>query len=203
MKKNNTKKEKSIMIQMDNIPNLLKLPGQEEATKKIMRQGLERDLNKRISRYKELPPFIIKLKGKNDDYVNLLHEARQLYVEGKFYSCVVMCGVASERIAKDILEGIIFIKKLNKGRPDKFFNQLDRVQMDVVRELIIASGVVDNPMRKSFTGLACLRDKYVHARSLGIQKDAQKAIKYLHEIIEGTVSVFKKYKIQKGKLIPK
>ena len=146
---------------------------------------------------------MLQASGKKNEYIKLLHEARELYVEGKFYSCVTMCGVTSERIAKDILRRIVLVKKLDKTNPSKFFNHLDRIPMEIIRELIITAGVVDSQLRKAFTELSGLRDKYVHARKVSSQKDAQKAFKYLNEIIEETVSVFKKYKIQQGKLVPK
>lgn len=196
-----SKKNKSILIQKDTIPNILKLPGQEEFVKGILREESEQSLDTRISRYRELPAIMVKMKDEKDEYVKILHEARRLYEEGKFYSCVAMCGVTSGRIAKDILKRIIIVKKVNKATPSKFFNQLDGIPMDVVRELIIAAGSVDSSLRNAFKQLASLRYKYVHARQISSQEDAQKAIKYLHEIIEGTVSVFKEYKIQKGKLV--
>jgi len=207
-KKPKEKNGKSILIQMDTIPNLLKLKGQEESAKELMRQELERDLGKRISRYKELPAIMIQVSGKNgkDEYAKLLQEARKLYVEGKFYSCVIICGVTSERIAKDILRKMIALKLLKK--PDKtkilnFLKQLDRIPMDVVYNSIIAVEAVNKSTRKTFEKLSKLRDNYVHARRVESQEDAQKAIKYLHEIVEETVSVFKKYKIQQGKLVLK
>lgn len=196
-------KKRSVLIQMDTIPNLLKLPGKEKFVKDLLRQKLEQDLNKRISRYKELPAFIVELRKKHEEYPKLLHEARSLYIEGKFYSCVAMCGVTSERIAKDVLRRIILVKKFKKASPSKFFNQIDRIPMDVIRELLIWAGAVDKSLRDAFIDLANLRNKYVHARRVGSKADAQKAIKYLHEIVEGTASVFKKYKIQQGKLVKK
>lgn len=201
-KKNNSG-DKKILINIDTIPNILKMPGQEKFAKDSLRQELEQDLDNRISRYKELPAIMVQMKSDKDEYVKLLHEARKLYIEGRFYSCITMCGVTSERIAKDILKRIILIKKLNGTNPSNFFKQLDRIPMDVVRELIIAAGAVDSSLRNDFTKLADLRDKYVHARSIESQNDARKAVKHLHAIVEGTVSVFKKYKIQQGKLVLK
>jgi len=201
-KKNNSG-DRKILINIDTIPNILKLSGQENFVKDTLRQELEQDLDNRISRYKELPAIMVQMKNEKDEYIKLLHEARKLYVEGRFYSCIAMCGVTSERITKDILKRIVLIKKLDKSNPPNFFKQLDRIPMDVVRELAIAAGAVDNSLRNDFTRLAGLRDKYVHARSIESQNDARKAVKYLHNIIEGTVSVFKRYKIQQGKLVPK
>lgn len=203
IKKRESKTNGKIMVNMDTIPNILKLPGQENFAKDLLRQRLEQDLDNRISRYKELPAFIIEIKDKGDNYVDLLHEARDLYVEGKFYSCIAMCGVTSERIAKDILKRSILIRKLEKTNPSRFSHQLDRIPMDIVRELVISAGLVEESIRSDFTELSNLRDKCVHARMIASKNDAQKAIKYLHNIIEETVSVFKKYKIQEGKLMPK
>jgi len=201
--KENKPKNNRILINMDTIPNILKVPGHEKDVKDILRQQLERDIDNRISRYKELPAIMVQMKYEKDEYVGLLGEARMLYVEGKFHSCIAMCGVTSERIAKDIFKRTILIKILDKTNPSGFSKQLDRVPMDIVRELIIAAGAIDSSLRNAFTELSSLRDRYVHARKMGSQKDAQEAIKYLHDIIEGTVSVFQKYKIQQGKLVPK
>ena len=203
MKKPKAKKKKSILVQIDTIPNLLKLKGQEKSIKEEMRQKLEQSLDERIARYKELPALIVELKKEDEEYSKLLQEARSLYVEGKFYSCVAMSGITSERIAKDILKRIIMFKKFKGASVSNFFNQMDRITMDVVRELIIQAGAVDKSLRGAFIELSKLRDKYVHARKIGSEEDAKKAIKYLHEIIEGTVSVFKKYKLEQGKLVPK
>ncbi len=39
----------------------------------------------------------------NDEYLELLTEARELYRSGHFYSCVAMSGIVAERLVKDLL----------------------------------------------------------------------------------------------------
>lgn len=43
----------------------------------------------------------------------------------------------------------------------------------------------------------------IHAGGQSPYEDAKEAIEYLHSIVEETVSVFRHYEIQQGKLVPK
>jgi hypothetical protein len=47
----------------------------------------------------------VKIEG---EYLELLIEARKLYVEGYFYSCVAMCGIVAEDSLKIMRESASF-----------------------------------------------------------------------------------------------
>ena len=51
---------------------------------------------------------------------------------------------------------------------------------------------------KAAKDLVEIRNKYVHARGKNHEKDASDAIKYLHVIVEDTVSIFKDFDLQHG-----
>src|SRR5262245_48293864 len=57
--------------------------------RKLLLGKFEERLNECVERMFELPAIYV-LTG---DYLDLLLESRQLFIEGKFYSCVAMCGI--------------------------------------------------------------------------------------------------------------
>ena len=198
----NIDKSETLQVHLDTIPNLLKVQGQEEKVKNMLRDKFEKGINAMIMRYRELPAIIVEY-GR---YSNLLLEARQLYLEGKYYSCVAMCGITAERIAKEVLRKNLLIRKKKdewNSPSDEQSEILDRIDMNSIRELLVKSGIVDNSLRKPFQSLAELRNKYSHATGDSPNDDAKSAIEYLHQIIDGTVSVFVNYDISDGTFILK
>jgi len=71
--------------------------------------ALRKDPADAVERIWKLPPII--LKEPFGDYVELLLETRDLFVAGQFYSCVAMCGIVGERLAKDILRASVLVEK--------------------------------------------------------------------------------------------
>ena len=202
MKKKDIKEyTNTIQVHLDTVPNILKMPGQEGKVKDMLREKVEKRLDEMILRYRELPAIMVHF----GEYSELLLEARDLYVEGKYYSCVAMCGITSERIAKELLQtSLLMRKKENWAFPsDEQAAVLDKIEMNNIRELLIKSEVIDNNLRKPFQNLSELRNKYAHATGEKPKEDAKLSINYLHQIIEGTVSVFKNHEIKKGKLVLK
>ncbi len=190
------KKNKSSLkqVNIDTIPNIMEMTGKDDTARSILRLKFNANFENMIARYKELPAIIVEY-GR---YSPLLLEARELFIEGKFYSCVAMCGISAERIAKEILRNNIKIKRDKKKwtlPSDEQSSILDRLDMYALRELLVKSNIIDISLRKPFTELAELRNKYAHALQINPKKDAKAAIDYLHQIIEGTVSVIGKYKI--------
>ncbi len=204
-KKKQPQKTSTIKIHLDTIPNLLNNPimGKEEEknVKQMFRSGLERKLNDMIIRYKSLPPIMVHL-GK---YSEFLIEARDLFIKGSFYPCIAMCGITAERIGKELLRrSVLLRKKGNWAFPsDEQAAILDHIRMNDAIGLLIKSSVIDKDLKSPFQKLTKIRNKYVHAGGKDPKQDSQEAIKHLHTIIEGTVSVFKHYEIQKGKLVLK
>ena len=191
--KNTTEKR----VHFDFTPNLARTD--KEAVKKQLAGNDKITLDQRVERYSELSAYM----AYESVYSKLITETRKLYIEEKFYSCIIMCGVTAETIAKDILKKNLFLKQgQNYELPNSGVNEtLDRIDMETVRRLLIKSKLIQ-PKLIPFDKLAELRNKYAHGGMTESKKDALKAIKYLHQIIENTVSIFKDYKILNGKLVP-
>src|SRR6266498_3138720 len=66
-----------------------------------LRWQLAMRLDASIDRGFELPSLIVN--NPDGEYLALLLEARQLYIDGYFYACVAMCGIVNERLIKDTL----------------------------------------------------------------------------------------------------
>lgn len=198
---NGDKDHIKIAISGDSLPILLNTPERIEQYKQSLRNALEKNIDDMIKRYKELPSYLIGFGS----YLELLVEARELYIEGKYYSCIAMCGVTAERIAKDLLFTLIQFEKKGKLSlaNQKQFKLLDKIDLNIIRELLYISGVIDKPTKKAFIYIAELRNTYLHSVGNNKQNDAKKAIKYLHTIIDGSVSIYKYFDIKNGKLVEK
>ena len=89
---------------LDNRP---KSPHTDEQRKKFredLTQKFEKNLPAAVERIWKLPCLNI-----SKPYTDLLFEARELFVEGHFYSCVAMCGIVGERLIKDMLRASVSV----------------------------------------------------------------------------------------------
>lgn len=97
---------------MDNRP---RSPHTDEQRKKFradLTQRFMKDLPATIERIWELP--CLNITSVSKPYPDLLIEARELFVNGYFYSCVAMCGIVGERLIKDVLRNSVSIEKDEK-----------------------------------------------------------------------------------------
>jgi hypothetical protein len=175
--------------------------GRQNAVNRLT-QDFERRLEGAVERQWNLPPIMVILQG---EYLELLREARDLYIDGRFYSCVAMCGIVSERLIKDMLRASVLIVKDGKvERPEsEAFNQLERVDISSLARFIQKTGLLSEEAYKAAKNLGELRNDYAHARGRQSQNDALKAIKYLHQVVEGTVSIFKDHEFKDGAWVRK
>jgi hypothetical protein len=174
-----------------------------ENFRKLLRQGFEGRLEDCVERMWVLPPLAVKPEG---EYLALLRESRELYVDGRFYSCVAMCGIVGERLIKDVLRGSLLIQKEGTAASpsEKAFDQFERVEVSGIVRFLKETEILSDDAAKAAKDLGELRNDYAHARGKDPQPDALKAIKMLHTLVEGTVSIFKDNEIKEdGSFGPK
>jgi hypothetical protein len=75
---------------------------------RMLRERCDEGLEAAVERMWDLPPMAVRPEG---EYLALLIEARELYVTGRFYSCVAMCGIVGERLTKDALRASILVQR--------------------------------------------------------------------------------------------
>lgn len=165
----------------------------------ILRPG---DLPSRDDRW-ELPSMAVKMTNtepdktlappRQDVYVALLLEARDLFVAGHFHACVAMCGIVAERLVKDMFRAsvLVDIKGKTERPSDGAFDQLERVEISGLTRFLNESQLLSNAAAKAAKELSELRNGYAHARGRNPPADARDAVRLLDALVTDTVSVMK------------
>jgi len=194
-----------VTVFLDATPNLLKHPVGKTMLRKtlaqFMHENIDSNIDKMVDRYAFLPALMVH----HGEYCKLLSQARDLFVWGFFYSCVPMCGIVAERIVKDIFSRTLLVVSGAKATAPnlKAKKDLESFGAKEICDFLIDSGILDENLRSPLKGLGELRNKYAHAGGKKPEEDARKSIKHLHSIVEGTVSVFREFDVQHGKLVRK
>jgi hypothetical protein len=193
-----------MQVYIDFLSNQPKTEQVKEQNSQMMRERFEQRLPAMSERIWELPPIV--LHNPDGEYVQLLLESRELFIAGFFYSCVAMCGIVGERLIKDMFREAVLIFK--EGQPpfrpkSEAFDQLERVEVNGIIRFLNEAGLLDDAAKKAAEDLVGLRNKYAHARGKEPEADAIKAVKWLHGLVEGTVSVFKSFEIKDGAFVRK
>ena len=191
-------------IYIDLLSNQPKTEQAKQQNSQMMRERFEAKLPTAVERIWQLPP--VMLHNPEGEYVQLLLESRELFIYGFFYSCVSMCGIVGERLIKDMFRAAVLIFKEGKRpfRPtDKAFEQFERVEVSGIIRFLNEAGLLEDAAKKAAEELVTLRNKYAHARGKEPEADAIQAVKWLHALLEGTVSVFKNFEIKDGAFVRK
>ena len=187
-------------LYLDTTSNLIKAGIKEEFIKKQIISGYTSNIDAFYARYGELPSLLVNF----GPYMQQLLETRKNYVIGNFYSCVIMCGVTAETIAKDILKKNVLIKKeLTKEEIEEVSQQFDRIDMETIKRILLKSKLIDPSLKVPFKKLAELRNEYAHGSHTSVKEDSTKALNYLTTILDKTVSIFNTHEIKEGKLFLK
>jgi hypothetical protein len=187
----------SIPVFLDLLPNAPKTDQSREKFRQILRERFEQRLPNSVDRIWLLPPLILKPEG---EYLALLLEARDLFVDGRFYACVAMCGIVGERLIKDLMRASVLVQTSSGPQtpPTVAFDQLERIQISGVIRFLNEANLLSEEAKNAAIGLTEMRNKYAHARGMSPQSDSLKAIEQLHLMVENTVSMFKDYEIRGG-----
>jgi len=171
--------------------------------RELLRHRFEERLSDSVERIWELPAVL--LSKPNAEYLTLLLEARQLYLDGYFYSCVAMCGIVGERLIKDVFRACVLVQK--NGHPqvpaETAFDQFEHVEVSGIIKFLEKADLLSPEAASAATKLGEVRNRYVHARGKEPDSDALRSIKFLHTLIEGTVSVMKDFEFKDGALVRK
>ena len=190
-------------VYLDLLPNQPKNDENRERFAKRLRDLSESRVSDAVERMWELPPIV--LTPPSGEHVSLLLEARELFLWGHFYSCVAMCGVVGERLVKDVLRASVIVEREGYAyRPkNAAFDQFERVEVSGIVRFLKDAELLSDEAAQASGELGKLRNKYAHARGKDFEKDAIEAIRQLHTLVEGTVSVFKDFEIRNGALVRK
>jgi hypothetical protein len=130
--------------------------------------------DKRLS---QLPPLLIEV----GPYCKLLRDARDLFVDGQFYACIIMCGTSLEKFQRD------------KAKP---YGAKRKHKMPQVRSML--KSVLKSGTLTLCKSMADLRNEYAHGHGLKPKEDALKAIKWTHFFIDKETNLMRDYIIVDG-----
>ncbi|MBI2817080.1 MAG: hypothetical protein HYX72_09085 [Acidobacteria bacterium] len=182
--------KQQVEIFLDFLPNQPKNEDTRESFRNLLRQSFEQKLPAAADRLFELPPILVR----QEDYLPLLLESRELFIAGYFYSCVAVCGIVAERLVKDLLRNSILVERDGVQSPPtaRAFDQFEYVDMSKLVQFLKEAGLLNEEAAKAALKLGQLRNRYAHARGKDPHNDAKNAIELLDKIVEHTVSLLKK-----------
>lgn len=164
--------------------------------KRIRLEAARKSVTNKVRRHLRLPAYMVH---EDDEVLPLLLEARETYVDGHFFSCVAASATAADRICIGLLNryGVTTDQK-RKILQYTFGEKLEPMK---------ALKLISDKQLQSLQSLNKLRKKHLHpgrpVADRAANRDALKALTLLHEFLEGTLSVFRDYVIENGKLMPR
>ena len=162
---------------IDFLPNQPKNEQTLESSRQMLRQQFEQRLPSAVERIWDLPPIMV---WPSETYHELLLEARHLFVDGYFYSCVAMCGIVGERLLKDMFRASILIQKAGQLTipASAALDQLERTGARTITEFLSECGLLGDAAQQAAEKLQTLRNRYAHASGSDPQEDAISALSF-------------------------
>ena len=162
----------------------------EDMVENFLTQSFSIDLGEKVKRFLEIPS--VGFIPANMEYFPLYYELVQLYVNGLYYSTIVLSGVLCERICYDILSK----KKMSLG--DRPLSQeqvacLFEMYLRPMFELLSKWGLIKKETREEMHKINDKRNEYVHPKkrksNAQKQKDALEMIKRITKILANEFEV--------------
>jgi hypothetical protein len=182
-------KEKKVFI--NRIPELyqqLKKQGKEEEGKRRIKDFLtltfNEDLDEKAKRFLDIPGG---LRPAEMEYFRLYWELMQLYINGLFYSAVVLGGVLSERICYDIISQQEIIVSGKEKLSEEQIGCLFKINLFDIIQLLSKWNLIKEDTKKEMIEINNKRNAYVHpskTASLNAQKDSKEMITRISRILE-------------------
>lgn len=150
----------------------------------------------RAQRYFRLPTLIVHA---DDEFLPLLQEARQTYIDGHYFSSIASAATTADRICNWLVQRYGWPADQQTAFFARTFGQ--KLQRLRARKLLTPA------QERLLDRMNNIRNKHLHPRhrctTTVLKRDAFTTVRLLHELLEGTVSVFRDYQIEDGKLVPK
>lgn len=149
----------------------LKKAGHESEGKKLIENFLinsfKSDIQGKISRFLDtgIPPIPADMK-----YFRLYTELLQVYINGLFYSTVVLAGVLAERICFDII-ATQNIQVGNKQLSDEQISCLYEMNFSRILELLFAWNLIGKETKGDLFMIYEKRNQYAHPKMKNIRPE--------------------------------
>ena len=160
-------------------------------------ERVKKDAVGRVKRHLKLPTLICHME---DEFLPLLLETRQTYIDGYYFSCIASGVTTADRICNRLVQryGIPAEKR------ESIFRETFGQKIPRLRSL----GVINDQTADLLERMNRIRTKHLHPKDrlqpITITRDALRVIRLLHEVLEETFSVYRDYMIgDGGQLVPR
>jgi len=129
-------------------------------------------------------------------FLSFYIEARDLYREGFFHSCIAMCRITAEKMC----EALVDIAKISPEDKERLLSLRFYDLVWVMLKLnIINSEIFDN-----LDNIRKIGNNYIHPKgSINPSLDSENVINSLGKLVDRTSSILNEYEIIQGKLVAK
>jgi hypothetical protein len=139
---------------------------------------------RKIGRLCHLLPLLIE----SGPYCQFLRDARDLFVDGHFYACVMACGVSLEKFQRD---------------KAKAYGPTRNLKMPEIQERLGTRNAVRPQTLDLCRSMAKLRNEYAHGEGSHPETDAAKAIGWVYSFVDVETNLMRGYVIADGMLVRK
>lgn len=154
----------------------------ERLVESFLKHSFSADLSEKVKRFLELPS--IGFIPADMNYFKIYSELIQLYVNGLFYSTVVLAGVLCERICYDILSNLKIKVKENELSEEQIAC-LYKINLFDIITLLREWELIREETRKEMIEINNKRNQYVHPSKEKTEapKDSLEMIKRITKIL--------------------
>ena len=195
--------ERTLSVFFDFVRNLYEgLPrarkgAETKQAAKLKIEAVARTATERVRRHMQLPVVIVHQD--EGEFVKLLIEARETYIDGHYFSAVASAVTTADLVCIRLAERYPLSRSFRRKLLAMTFGQ--KIQP------LRAKGLFTEAQEQLFFKMNNIRKRNLHPRrrltERGLKRDALQSVVLLHEILEGTFSVFRDYTIEDGRLVPK
>lgn len=150
----------------------------------------------RVKRQLKLPALLV---FQDDEFLPLLLEARQTYIDGYFFSSIATAVTTVDRICIRLSEHYELPKSFREWLlKETLGNKFDRLR---------AKGVLTEKQAELVREINEIRKRHLHPKktisALTLKRDVFRSILLLHQLLEGTFSVYRDHTLLQGRIVPK
>lgn len=130
--------------------------------------------------------------------IQLLMDAFESYVLGKYYAAVAVSGMAAERLVYDFIE-LLPIKFGEQNLTLEAKKELMYIQYSKLLLTLKSIGVFNDNEFKILNQINIIRNNHVHPKMENVEQDATKIVKLLCQLLELKLSMFRFYDVVDGR----
>lgn len=159
-------------------------------------ESYKRTVMPRVKRHLRLPHLLVH---QDDEFLPLLYETRQTYIDGHFFSCVASAATTADRICIRLSQWYGLPRLLQKWVVEQTLgNKIQKLRSE---------GVITKDQEDLLVKINEIRNRHIHPnrplRALTLKRDAFIVVCLLHELVEGTFSIYRDHTFKEGVIVPK